>query len=116
VAVDYRTVTQRLPLIAKPEVQHALSAACAEHTGLGPASVVVLHNSTLYFQTDTADGYNQPGFSKERRLEPQITIGLPPAVEAFEGNRPNGHHGAGYQTRSRPPTSSSTSTSSPMLG
>jgi transposase len=50
--------------------------------------------STLYFETDAADGFREPGFSKERRLEPQITIGLltdasgfPLMVEAFEGNR-----------------------------
>jgi transposase len=50
--------------------------------------------STLYFETDTADGFREPGFSKERRLEPQITIGLltdqagfPLMVEAFEGDR-----------------------------
>jgi hypothetical protein len=40
------------------------------------------------------DGFREPGFSKERRLEPQITIGLligqdgfPLMVSAFEGNR-----------------------------
>src|SRR6185312_386470 len=45
-------------------------------------------------ETDTGDGFREPGFSKERRLEPQITIGLladasgfPLMVEAFEGNR-----------------------------
>ena len=50
--------------------------------------------STLYFETDAGDGFREPGFSKERRLEPQITIGLltdaagfPLMVEAFEGNR-----------------------------
>jgi hypothetical protein len=50
--------------------------------------------STLYFETDAGDGFREPGFSKERRLEPQITIGLltdasgfPLTVEAFEGNR-----------------------------
>ncbi len=32
--------------------------------------------STLYFETDQGDGFREPGFSKERRLEPQITIGL----------------------------------------
>ncbi len=39
-------------------------------------------------------GFREPGFSKERRLEPQITIGLltdadgfPLRVEAFEGNK-----------------------------
>ncbi len=48
----------------------------------------------MYFETDTGDGFREPGFSKERRLEPQITIGLltdasgfPLAVEAFEGNK-----------------------------
>ena len=50
--------------------------------------------STLYFETDQGDGFREPGFSKERRLEPQITIGLltdrtgfPLRVSAFEGNR-----------------------------
>jgi transposase len=49
--------------------------------------------STLYFETDAGDGFREPGFSKERRLEPQITLGLltdaagfPLMVEAFEGN------------------------------
>jgi hypothetical protein len=32
--------------------------------------------STLYFETDAGDGFRESGFSKERRLEPQITIGL----------------------------------------
>ena len=50
--------------------------------------------STLYFETDAGDGFREPGFSKERRLEPQITLGLltdaagfPLTVEAFEGNK-----------------------------
>jgi hypothetical protein len=47
----------------------------------------------LYFETDEGDGFREPGFSKERRLDPQITIGLltdasgfPLMVHAFEGN------------------------------
>jgi Transposase DDE domain len=92
--VDYRTVTRRLPVIAKPAVRQALSKACATHAGLGPASLVLYDVSTLYFETDAGDGFREPGFSKERRLDPQITIGLltdatgfPLAVEAFEGNK-----------------------------
>ena len=61
---------------------------------MGPASLALYDVSTLYFETDEGDGFREPGFSKERRLEPQITIGLltdgagfPLAVEAFEGNR-----------------------------
>ena len=49
--------------------------------------------TTLWFETDTGDGFREPGFSKERRLEPQITVGLltdasgaPLMVDAFEGN------------------------------
>ena len=48
----------------------------------------------MYFETDEGDGFREPGFSKERRLEPQITIGLltdqhgfPLMVSAFEGNK-----------------------------
>jgi len=50
--------------------------------------------STLYFETDEGDGFRESGFSTERRLEPQITIGLltcqsgfPLMVSAFEGNK-----------------------------
>jgi hypothetical protein len=32
--------------------------------------------STLYFESDAGDGFREPGSSKERRLDPQITIGL----------------------------------------
>jgi hypothetical protein len=48
----------------------------------------------LYFETGEGDGFREPGFSKERRLEPQVTIGLltgaggfPLMVPAFEGNK-----------------------------
>ena len=71
-----------------------LAAACARHAALGSASLVLYDVSTLYFETDTGDGFREPGYSKERRLEPQITVGLltdaagfPLMVEAFEGNR-----------------------------
>ncbi|MDT5149898.1 MAG: hypothetical protein QOI01_1631, partial [Mycobacterium sp.] len=91
---SYATVKRRLPLFAEPSWRQRLAAACAAHAGLGPASLVLYDVSTLYFETDTGDGFREPGFSKERRLEPQITIGLltdqagfPLMVEAFEGNK-----------------------------
>ena len=50
--------------------------------------------STLHFETDAGDGFREPGFSKERRLDPQITLGLLTdaggfllTVAAFEGNK-----------------------------
>src|SRR6185437_1632540 len=90
---SYRTVLRRLPAYAKDSWRQELSAACAAHARLGPASLVLYDVSTLYFETDAGDGFREPGFSKERRLEPQITIGLladqsgfPLMVHAFEGN------------------------------
>ncbi|GAA1936817.1 IS1634-like element IS1549 family transposase [Streptomyces sodiiphilus] len=92
--VSYRTLTRRLPHFATDAWRQALSAACARQAGLGPASLVLYDVSTLYFETDAGDGFRESGFSKERRLEPQITIGLltdaagfPLMVNAFEGNR-----------------------------
>ena len=93
-AVSYATVKRRLQGYADDAWRRRLAAACAAHARLGPASLVLYDVSTLYFETDTGDGFREPGFSKERRLEPQITIGLltdaagfPLMVEAFEGNR-----------------------------
>jgi len=93
-AVSYRTVKRRLPVYARDSWRQRLSAACATHARLGRASLVLYDVSTLYFETDEGDGFRESGFSKERRLEPQITIGLltdqagfPLMVSAFEGNR-----------------------------
>jgi Transposase DDE domain len=92
--VPYRTVTRRLRLLAKDSWRQQISAACAAHARLGRASLVLYDVSTLYFETDEGDGFRESGFSKERRLEPQITIGLltgadgfPLMVSAFEGNK-----------------------------
>src|SRR3954468_14280268 len=91
---SYATVRRRLPAYATEAFNARLAAACAAHAALGPASFVLYDVSTLYFETDAGDGFREPGFSKERRLEPQITIGLltdqagfPLMVEAFEGNK-----------------------------
>ncbi len=54
----------------------ATRRSCAVQAALGPTSLVLYDVSTLYFETDKADGFREPGYSKERRLEPQITIGL----------------------------------------
>jgi hypothetical protein len=93
-APSYRTVERRLRAYAKEAWRERLSAACAAHARLGRASLVLYDVSTLYFETDKGDGFRESGFSKERRLEPQITIGLltdqagfPLMVSAFEGNK-----------------------------
>lgn len=93
-APAYRTLKRRLSSYAEPQWRRRLAAACAGHVSLGPGTLVLYDVSTLYFETDQGDGFREPGYSKERRLEPQITIGLltdargfPLLVEAFEGNK-----------------------------
>ena len=93
-AASYATVKRRLPSYAAASWRQSLAGASARRAELGPASLVLFDVSTLYFETDAGDGFREPGFSKERRLEPQITLGLltdaagfPLTVQAFEGNR-----------------------------
>jgi hypothetical protein len=115
-AVSYPTLNRHLRGYAAEGFRRKLAAACAAHAKLGPASLVLYDVSTLYLETDAGDGFREPGFSKERRLEPQITIGLltdesgfPLMVEAFEGNRAETTTMLPRSPRSWPPTSWPTS-------
>jgi hypothetical protein len=72
---SYATLKRRLPVYAKDTFRRALSAACAAHARLGRATPVLYDVTTLCFETDEGDGFRESGFSKERRLEPQITVG-----------------------------------------
>jgi hypothetical protein len=47
VPASYRTVERRLPAYARQEWRQRLSAACAAHARLGPASLVLYDVSTL---------------------------------------------------------------------
>lgn len=92
-SVSYATVNRRLRLYSAEGWREGFAAACAKHVGLGPATYLLYDVTTLYFETDAGDGFRESGFSKERRLEPQITLGLltdatgfPLMVQAYEGN------------------------------
>lgn len=86
------TIYQCLKRCQQRDYRARLAAACWEHAGTR-ASLLMYDVTTLYFETDTADEFRIPGYSKERRLEPQIVVGLlvdqagfPLGVQAFEGN------------------------------
>jgi Transposase DDE domain len=90
---SYATVNRRLRLHCAEGWRDGFAAACAAHAGLGSATFLLYDVTTLHFETDAGDGFRESGFSKERRLEPQITVGLltdadgfPLMVQAFEGN------------------------------
>jgi hypothetical protein len=88
-----RTTRRRLRLYAAEGFRESITAACARAARLGPASLILFDVSNLWFETDKEDGFRVPGFSKERRVEPLIQIGLltdaggaPLMVTAWEGN------------------------------
>jgi len=78
----------------KEEYRDRLSEACFAYVKPSALKLVLYDVTTLYFEIQKEDGYRTPGLSKERRLEPQITVGLlvdrtgfPLEVKSFEGNR-----------------------------
>jgi len=67
--------------------------ACFKHASTQGISLILYDVTTLYFEIQKEDEYRKPGMSKERRLEPQIIIGLlvdqqgfPLGLHSFEGN------------------------------
>jgi hypothetical protein len=71
-----------------------VSSKCFEHAVPSALTLVLYDVTTLYFEIQREDEYRKPGLSKERRLEPQITVGLlvdrsgfPLEVTSFEGNK-----------------------------
>jgi hypothetical protein len=60
--VSYPTLNRHLRGWATEDFRRKLAAACARHAQLGPTSLVLYDVSTLYFETDTGDGFREPGF------------------------------------------------------
>jgi len=68
---------------------------CFEHAATsGDVSLVLYDVTTLYFEAEKEDELRKVGYSKERRVDPQIVVGLlvdrggfPLEIGCFEGNR-----------------------------
>lgn len=70
-----------------------ISQLCFNNSASCGLSLLLYDVTTLYFEVQQEDDYRKPGISKERRLEPQIVIGLlvdqsgfPLGLHSFEGN------------------------------
>jgi len=92
--IDQNKLYRSLAKAASLDYRKAISQACFEHVGRGGLTLVLYDVTTLYFEVQEEDGYRKPGMSKERRLEPQIIIGLlvdrngfPLGLQSFEGNK-----------------------------
>jgi Transposase DDE domain len=72
-----------------------IAALCFTHAlTSGDVSLVLYDTTTLYFEAEQEDDLRKVGYSKERRVDPQVVVGLlvdregfPLEVGCFEGNR-----------------------------
>lgn len=91
--IDRNRLYRCLKTVMEKDYRRKISEICFNHASRGGLSLVLYDVTTLYFEVEREDGYRKPGLSKERRLEPQIIIGLlvdgegfPLGLNSFEGN------------------------------
>jgi hypothetical protein len=86
-----------LSRVVANDYRRQIANACFKHCqNLSPdhgLSLLLYDVTTLYFQVQKEDEFRKSGLSKERRLEPQIVVGLlvnrdgfPLEISEFEGN------------------------------
>lgn len=80
--------------IAAGDYRAKVAAVCLDYATANGLTLVLYDVTTLYFEITQEDTYRKPGLSKERRLEPQIIVGLladqtgfPLELTSFEGNK-----------------------------
>lgn len=93
-APSYSRINRTLEKVVRKGYRDVLSEICFKNASPASLSLVLYDVTTLYFEIQKEDEYRKPGLSKERRLEPQITLGLlvdrngfPLELRSFEGNR-----------------------------
>jgi Transposase DDE domain len=89
------TFMRCLKRVIERDYRTMIAQACFAHvTQQGGLALVLYDLTTLHFETDVEDRLRKVGMSKERRVDPQVTVGLlttgtgfPLAVHLFEGNK-----------------------------
>ena len=92
--VSYRTVARHLDQVGQGGYRDAVAVKCFEYSSdCGGLSLLLYDVTTLYFEAENEDDLRKVGFSKERRVDPQIVVGLlvdrtgfPLEIGCFEGN------------------------------
>ncbi len=92
--IDQNKLYRSLAKATDQDYRKTISQACFEHIRGHGLTLLLYDVTTLYFEVQEEDDYRKPGMSKERRLEPQIIIGLlvdrngfPLGLHSFEGNK-----------------------------
>ena len=93
--VSTRTLFRSLARAQERGYRESLSGALFEHvTASGGLALCLYDVTTLYFEADKEDDLRRVGYSKERRVDPQIIVGLlvdrggfPLRIGCWEGDR-----------------------------
>jgi len=92
--LDKNQLYRCLKRIIKNDYRTSIANICFDHVSRKVISLILYDVTTLYFEIQKEDEYRKPGMSKERRLEPQIIVGLvvdtngfPLGLHSFEGNK-----------------------------
>ncbi|GAA4536140.1 IS1634 family transposase [Mycobacterium paraffinicum] len=92
--VSYRTIQRHLAKVNSGKYRDVIAGKCFTHAAdRGGLSLLLYDVTTLYFEAEDEDDLRKVGYSKERRIDPQIVVGLlvdrtgfPLEVGCFEGN------------------------------
>jgi transposase len=92
--VSYRTIQRHLRSIVTDKYRDVITKKCFAHSrDRGTLSLLLYDVTTLYFEAENEDDLRKVGYSKERRVDPQIVVGLlvdrtgfPLEISCFEGN------------------------------
>jgi transposase len=91
--IDKNQLYRCLQNIIGKDYRSTICQLCFQHSTSQGLSLLLYDVTTLYFEIQQDDDYRKPGISKERRLEPQIVIGLlvdqsgfPLGLHSFRGN------------------------------
>lgn len=96
VASPHRVTFMRcLKRVVERDYRTVIAQACHQHATKGGSLAMVLYDvTTLHFEVEQEDRLRKVGMSKERRVDPQVTVGLlttgdgfPLEVDLFEGNK-----------------------------
>lgn len=90
-----RTMFRSLRRAQERDYRGQIATACFDHAvAAGDVSLVLYDVTTLYFEAEKEDDLRKVGYSKERRVDPQIVVGLlvdrrgfPLEIGCYEGNK-----------------------------
>jgi len=74
--IDRNKLYRCLVKAANLDYRRKISQACFDRLQGSDLTILLYDVTTLYFEVQKEDNYRKSGLSKERRLEPQIIIGL----------------------------------------